>query len=217
MRQTGGMDHNIPDPSVRRLSAYLRQLERLAGEGASHVSSRQLAGFIKAGDAQVRRDLALFGQFGRRGVGYEVADLVNVLRTILGTRQRQWPVVVIGAGEIGHALLTHRGFEERGFDLVAAFDIDGKKIGRKIGGVEILPMEDLKIVVERLGVRLAVLAVPAEAADETAKLLCDVGIEGLLNFATTGLNVPEDVFVSEVDITAHLEQLSFRLTSHRPG
>lgn len=216
MGQTGDMDHNIPDPSVRRLSAYLRQLERLAGEGATHVSSRQLAGFIKAGDAQVRRDLALFGQFGRRGVGYEVADLVNVLRTILGTRQRQWPVVVVGAGEICHALLTHRGFAERGFDLVAAFDIDPKKIGKKVGGVEILSMDDLKPVVDRLGVRLAVLTVPAEAADETARRLCEVGVEGILNFASTGLDVPEDVFVSEVDITAHLEQLSFRLISHRP-
>ncbi|MBS3820974.1 MAG: redox-sensing transcriptional repressor Rex [Planctomycetes bacterium] len=210
------MDHNIPDPSVRRLSAYLRQLERLAGEGTRHVSSRQLAGYIKAGDAQVRRDLALFGQFGRRGVGYEVDDLINVLRTILGTRQRQWPVVVVGAGEICHALLTYRGFRQRGFDVVAAFDIDPKKIGRTIGGVDVLPMEDCAPVIQRLEVRLAILAVPADAADETARRLCECGIEGILNFATTGLEVPEGVFVSEADITSHLEQLSFRLTSHRP-
>jgi redox-sensing transcriptional repressor len=210
------MDHNVPDPSVRRLSAYLRQLERLDAEGTTHVSSRQLAGYIKAGDAQVRRDLALFGQFGRRGVGYEVADLINVLRTILGTRQRQWPVVVIGAGEICHALLTYRGFSERGFDVVAAFDIDPKKIGRKIGEVEILPMADLRTVVQRLEVRVAILAVPAEAADAAAELCCRAGIDGILNFATTGLEVPQGIFVSEVDITAHLEQLSFRLTSHRP-
>jgi redox-sensing transcriptional repressor len=209
------MEQTIPDPSLRRLSAYLRQLERLASEGTAHVSSRQLAEYIKAGDAQVRRDLALFGQFGRRGVGYGVADLIDVLRTILGTRQRQWPVVVIGAGEICHALLTYPGFRDRGFDIVAAFDVDPKKIGRRVGGVEILSMEDLKPVVQRLEVRLAVMTVPAKVARATAARLCEVGIEGILNFATTGLEVPEGVFVSEVDITSHLEKLSFHLSSHR--
>ncbi len=209
------MAENIPDPSVRRLSAYLRQLEQLAARGVGNVSSRQLAEYMKVGDAQVRRDLTLFGQFGRPGVGYDVSDLINTLRIILGT-QRQWPVVVIGAGELSHALLRYPGFSERGFDLVAAFDADEKKVGTMIGGVPVYAMDDLEAVIDRFGARLAILAVPAPAAQEVANRLTAAGIEGIMNFSTAGLEAPPDTHVDSVDITSHLEQLSFRVSSNRP-
>jgi len=209
------MAENIPDPSVRRLSAYLRQLEQLATRGVESVSSRQLAEYMKVGDAQVRRDLTLFGQFGRPGVGYDVSDLINTLRIILGT-QRQWPVVVVGAGELSHALLRYPGFSERGFDLVAAFDTDEKKVGTMIGGVPVYAMDDLESVIDRFGARLAILAVPAKAAQEVANRLTAAGIEGIMNFSTAGLDTPPDTHVDSVDITSHLEQLSFRVSSNRP-
>ncbi len=211
------MSQSIPDSSVRRLSAYLRQLEMLAEEGVRHVSSQRLAKHLRVGDAQVRRDLALFGQFGRPGVGYEVGDLINVLRVILGT-QVQWRVIVIGAGELSHALLRYPGFQQRGFELVAAVDCDPGKVGTRIGDVPVRHVDDLEKVLARRDVRLAVLAVPPEAAQPLADRLVAAGIEGILNFATAGLDVPEGVFVSQVDITAHLEQLSFLVTNQRnPG
>lgn len=208
------MPENIPDPSLRRLSAYLRQLEQLAGRGVKSVSSRQLAEYMKVGDAQVRRDLTLFGQFGRPGVGYDVLDLISRLRNIMGTNNR-WKVVVVGAGELSHALLRYPGFAERGFELVAAFDIDPRKVGTKIGATTTCSMDDLEKVVRQCGARLAILAVPAEAAQEAANRLVRAGIEGIMNFATPGLETPPGVHVSSVDITAHLEELSFQV-SNRP-
>lgn len=210
-----GMTENIPDPSVRRLSAYLRQLEVLAGRGVERVSSRELAEYMNVGAAMVRRDLALFGQFGQRGVGYGVTDLIGALRVILGT-QSQWPVVVVGAGRLCEALLRYDGFGLRGFDLVAAFDVDPARVGKTIGEVDIHAMDRLGEVVDRLGARLGVLTVPPAAAQAAADALVQAGIEGILNFATTGLTVPEHVTVSAVDITAHLEQLSFHVMDNRP-
>jgi redox-sensing transcriptional repressor len=209
------MNENIPDPSVRRLSAYLRQLEVLAARGVEHVSSETLAGCMNFGAATVRRDLALFGQFGRRGVGYETTELIAALRAILGT-QRQWPVVVVGAGELSHALLRYDGFRMRGFNLVAAFDVDPDKIGRQLGEVTVQSVDELEAVIERTEARVAILAVPAEAAQALADRLVAAGIEGIVNFATPALETPPDVHVSHADITAHLEQLTFHLSEARP-
>ena len=206
------LNDTIPDPSVRRLSAYLRQLEHLSVAGVERVSSRKLAKYIKGGDAQVRRDLALFGQFGRRGVGYEVNDLIDRLRTILGTN-KPWKVVVIGAGELSHALLRYPGFSQHGFELVAAFDNDRRKIGARIGSVTVRHIDELESAVAKSGVRLAILAVPAPVAQEIANRLGAAGIEGIMNFAPISLEAPPNVHVNQVDLTAHLEQLSF-LVSH---
>lgn len=209
------MNEHIPTPSVHRLSAYLRQLEVLAAAHTDHVSSSELAASMNFGAATVRRDLALFGQFGRRGVGYDVFELIGALRAILGT-QRQWPVVVIGAGELSHALLRYNGFRMRGFDLLAAFDIDPEKIGRQLGNVTVQPLEELEAVIERTGARVAILAVPAQAAQALADRLVAAGIEGLLNFSTPALVTPPGVHVSHADITAHLEELTFHLSETRP-
>jgi redox-sensing transcriptional repressor len=206
---------NVPDSSVRRLSAYLRKLEHLAAESVEHVSSTQLAEYMNVGAAQVRRDLTLFGQFGRRGVGYDVADLIQQLRRILGTHV-PWNIIVIGAGELSRALIRYRGFAERGFRVVAAFDIDPRKTGKNVGGVPILPMDQLPQVIEQHAVRLAVLAVPEAAAQQAADRLAEAGIEGILNFASMKLEAPPKTFINQVDITAHLEQLSFEVSNYRP-
>ena len=206
------MNDNVPDPSVRRLSAYLRQLELLVTMGVESVSSRQLAEYMKVGAAQVRRDLTLFGQFGRPGVGYDVTDLIDRLRDILGTTQR-WKVIVLGAGELSHALLRYPGFAARGFELVAAFDNDPKKVGTRIGDVPVHHIDELESVISQCGARLAVLAVPAEASQDLADRLGRAGIAGILNFAPPGLETCPGIFVSQVDITAHLEQLSFKASN----
>lgn len=206
----------IPDPSVRRLSAYLRHLENLAASGAKRVSSKQLAAYIKGGDAQVRRDLALFGQFGRRGVGYEVDDLIQVIRTILGTR-KQWNVVVVGAGQLAQALLRYRGFADRGFTLVGAFDTDPRRIGTQCGPATIRHIDAMKPIIQKHEVRLAILTVPAQVAQQTADKLVEAGIEGIMNFASASLDVPPHVHVNQVDLTAHLEQLTFQIGSTQPG
>ena len=205
----------IPDPSIRRLSAYLRELERLSGVGVERVSSRQLAENIKGGDAQVRRDLALFGQFGRRGVGYYVDDLIGRLRNIMGT-DSPWKVIVVGAGELSHALLRYPGFPQHGFELVAAFDNDRRKIGTHVGSVTVRHIDELESTVAECKARLAILAIPADAAQEITNRLGKAGIEGIMNFAPTSLEAPPNVHINQVDLTAHLEQLSFQVSHTRP-
>jgi redox-sensing transcriptional repressor len=208
------ISENFPDSSVRRLSAYLRQLELLSAAGVTRVSSRQLAERMKVGGAQVRRDLALFGQFGMRGVGYGVEEMIANLRDILGT-ERRWKTAVVGAGPLGLALLRYGDFPQRGFELVAAFDVDPAKIGMNVGTVEVFPMQRLEEVIARKEVKLAILAVPAAVAQQTADRLVAGGIEGIMNFATTALQAPANVHVSQVDITAQLEQLTFQISHDR--
>ena len=205
---------DIPDPSIRRLSAYLRQLECLVGAGVEGVSSRQLAEYIKAGESQVRRDLALFGQFGRPGVGYVVEDLMEKLREILRTNVR-WNVIVVGAGELSHALLKYQRFSDRGFELVAIFDTDPRKVGTKIGKARVLHLDDLETLVKKYSVELAILAVPDDAVQDVVNRISAVGIEGILNFATSRLEPPAGVHVRQVDLTAGLEQLSFQVGNQR--
>jgi redox-sensing transcriptional repressor len=210
------MNENIPSPSVRRLSVYLRQLKHLTAAGVKYVSSGQLAECMKIGAAMVRRDLSLFGQFGCPGVGYDVAELVQALRSILGT-QHQWNVVIMGAGELCRALLRYSGFSHRGFELVAAFDIDPKKVDTLICDIRIHHVDELSVVVSKYEARLAILAVPADVAQSASELLLQAGIRGILNFATAGLDAPPNVSVSNVDITAHLEQLSFHVSESLAG
>jgi redox-sensing transcriptional repressor len=201
---------HIPRPVVRRLSLYLRQLEQLRQEGVRKVSSRQLAGSLLISAEQVRKDFAFFGQFGRRGLGYLVAPLVETLRHILGTDQTQ-RVVVVGAGDLGRALLRHQGFAQKGFELVAAFDADAAKAGQMIGSVPVYHVSQLGRLVRHCRARLAVIAVPAEAAQETAEALCRAGVRGILNFAPVTLKTPRGVTVTPVDLSASLEELSFEL------
>jgi len=205
----------IPIPSLRRLSAYLRQLEVLSSNKVSHVSSRQLAEYSKVGDATIRRDLTLFGKFGQRGVGYEVDDLISTLRVILGT-QRRWGVVLLGAGALGVALMRYSGFAQRGFKITAAFDTDPNKIGTTVEDIKIHSLDELESVINITAARIAILATPSQHAQQIAARLTAAGIKGILDFATPSLNVPSETYVTYVDITAHLEELTFQVSGNRP-
>lgn len=202
---------SAPDPAVRRLSLYLRQLETFRRAGRHTVSSRQLGESLHLTDAQVRKDLAYFGQFGHPGIGYGVEELIGRLRGILGT-DRIWNVLLVGAGNIGRALSDYRGFSARGFRVAAVFDIDPAKIGRTLGPFPIRPMSDLPAVAREQGARLAILAVPADCAQDVADQLIAAGVRGLLNFAPVSLNVPRGVAVNTVDMAVQLEQLAFQVT-----
>jgi redox-sensing transcriptional repressor len=208
---------SVPEPAVRRLSLYLRELEGLLRRGRDTVSSKQLGEVLNLTDAQVRKDLAYFGQFGHPGIGYRVDELISRLRCILGT-DRTWNVLLMGAGHLGSALLSYRGFSKKGFQVVAVFDSDPAKIGSRIGiggSLEILPIEQLPAVVVEREIQIGVLAVPAEVAQATADQLVAAGIKGILNFAPASLIVPERVALATVDLAVHLEQLAFRISAEQ--
>ncbi len=215
----------IPNPAVRRLSLYLRQLESFKRKDRRTVSSKQLGESLHLTDAQVRKDLAYFGQFGHPGIGYRVDDLIGQVRRILGT-DKIWNVLLVGAGNLGRALMAYNGFDAKGFRLVAVFDSDAAKIGKRQGpfsspeGTDaskpkrffvIQPLSELKSTVEKMGIRVAILAVPADAAQELADRCVQAGIRGLLNFAPVSLNVPRDIALNAVDLAVQLEQLSFQV------
>ena len=204
---------SVPAPAVRRLSLYLRCLDNLCRDDRGTVSSRQLGDALKLTDAQVRKDLAYFGQFGQPGIGYEVDELIKRIREILGPA-RMWNVLLVGAGHLGMALSAHRGFARRGFRLVAVFDNDRAKIGNPIPNVRdvrIQPIEEVDQTVRDKDIRLAIIAVPAEAAQDIAQRLVSAGVRGLLNFAPVSLDVDSQVPVTAVDLAVHLEQLSFQV------
>ncbi|RME40151.1 MAG: redox-sensing transcriptional repressor Rex [Planctomycetota bacterium] len=204
---------NIPMPAVRRLSLYLRQLERFAAGNRRTVSSRQLGEALGLSDAQVRKDLGYFGQFGQPGVGYRVPELIQRVRRILGTHERS-NVLLVGVGNLGRALLSFRGFIGRGFRIVAAFDNDPDKIGQEVGTahrVRVQPVEEMAETARARSIRLGVLTVPAEAAPQVARAMVSAGVRAILNFAPVTLNLGPEVAVSSVDLTIHLEQLGFHL------
>lgn len=203
-----------PNPAVQRLSLYLRRLEQLAADGTETVSSNQLAASLHRTAAQVRKDLGYFGQFGRPGVGYRVGALMEALRHALGT-DRTWEAVVVGVGDLGRALLRFKGFPTRGFQFVGAFDISAAKIGKQFGPVRVQHIDEMPAVVRRHDVRLAVLAVPPEAAQDVADRVCAAGVRGILNFAPSPIDVPPRVAVCPVDLAASLEQLSFQVSAMR--
>lgn len=208
-----GVKTDDPRPSrasAARLSLYLRCLEGWRRDGRPTVSSRDLAAALGLGGAQVRKDLAYLGGLGRRGVGYRVDDLVAAIRVALGI-DREWPTVLVGAGNLGRALVRYRGFAERGFRIVGVFDADPRAVGQRVEGVEVYPMADLARRVRDLGAELGVVAVPAEAAQEVGELLADAGVRGVLNFAPAVLRLPDGVAVVNVDVTVQLEQLAFQV------
>jgi len=205
---------NIPVPAVRRLSLYLRQLEAFHSDERLTVSSRELGEALGVSDAQVRRDLAYFGQFGHPGIGYRVPELIQRVRRILGT-DRISHVLLVGAGNLGRALIAFRGFAKRGFELVAVFDKDAAKIGQRIDGshaVRIQPVSEMPATVKKHSIRVGILAVPANAAQQAAEEMVAAGIRGILNFAPVALQVGPDVEVASVDLAIHLEQLSFQVS-----
>jgi redox-sensing transcriptional repressor len=209
---------NIPAPAIRRLSLYLRQLEAFRKADRRTVSSKQLGEALKLTDAQVRKDLAYFGQFGHPGIGYRVDDLITEVKKILGT-DKPCNVCIVGAGHLGKALTGYRGFPKKGFQLVAVFDNDPKKINTKElpDHIPVQPMHEMAETIERLEIRLAILCVPAEPAQQVAEQMVAAGIRGILNFAPVSLVVPDGFPVAGVDLAVQLEQLSFRLGGTKPA
>jgi redox-sensing transcriptional repressor len=202
----------IAESTIRRLSLYLRFLEEFEARGLSTISSDELAARGGTTSAQVRKDLSFFGSFGKRGLGYSVAELSSRLRRILGL-EREWRVIIIGAGKIGAALAQYHGFQERGFLITAIYDNDPQKIGRMVDGVAIRPLERLTEDAESAAADIAVIAVPAAAAQTAADMVVDAGIRAIMSFAPRRLRVPENVTVKMVNMAMELEGLSFALTN----
>jgi redox-sensing transcriptional repressor len=200
----------IPEMTVRRLSVYARCLVELEEDGVSTVSSQELAERFNLNSAQVRKDLAYFGEFGVRGIGYYVTGLRAELQRILGL-DRAWPVALIGFGNLGSALFHYKGFARQGFHIAAIFDDDPSKVGRDVDGTPVLPVAHLAPEVQARGVHIAILAVPADAAQPLADQLVAAGIRAILNFAPTRLRVPREVRLEDVDLSIELETLSFYL------
>jgi redox-sensing transcriptional repressor len=199
----------IPNPAVRRLSLYLRQLEAFKRKERRTISSKQLGESLGLTDAQVRKDLAYFGQFGHPGIGYRVEDLIGQVRRILGT-DKTWNVLLVGAGNLGRALMAYRGFTAKGFNLMAVFDNDPSKVGKKSGIFTIQPLSELEDTVRKHGIKLAMMTVPADVAQDVANQLIAAGIRGLLNFAPVSLQLPPEIALNAVDLAVSLEQLSFQ-------
>jgi redox-sensing transcriptional repressor len=197
----------IPAASANRLGIYLRELERLARSEIATINSRQLGENLGLSDAQIRRDLAVFGLFGRRGVGYTVKDLTASIRQILGINQN-WGVILIGVGNLGRALAGYRGFASNGYRLVAAFDNNPSLIGSQIADAPIYSVDRLEELVPILKVQLAILAVPVEFAPPLAQRLSQCGIQGILNFAPVIL-----ITCVDVDLALELQRLVFAVVS----
>jgi redox-sensing transcriptional repressor len=202
----------IADSTVRRLSIYLRFLEEFEGRGLATVSSEELARRGGTTSAQVRKDLSFFGSFGKRGLGYSVPELATALRDILGLG-KDWRVVIIGAGKIGAALAQYRGFRQRGFNIIAAYDTNPEKIGQQLEGIEVRDMKRLDADLTRDPPDIAVLTVPSENAQGVLDRVVRAGVKAVLNFAPAQLQAPPDVTVKSVNMAMELEGLSFALTN----
>lgn len=206
--------HKVPEPTASRISIYSRYLEKLDLHGVTSVSSGEIANGVGVSPAQVRKDLAYFGEFGTRGVGYNVKDLMRYTSRILGL-DRQWNLIVVGAGNLGYALCTFRGFNKRGFKVAGIFDINPDKTGNLVNNIEIQPMEKMPSVILREEAKIGVIVTPANAAQEVADFMIDSGIKAILNFASQSLTVPEDIELRNIDLSLKLELLTFNLTTNK--
>jgi redox-sensing transcriptional repressor len=200
----------ISDSTVRRLSGYYRILEEVKREGESTISSFGLAKRAGITPAQVRKDLSLFGHFGKRGTGYHVQPLRDEIRAILGL-DRGWRVGLVGAGNLAHALHAYKRFADEGFVIVAIFDNDPRKIGQMWNGLAIKPAEEMRVSVKENAIEIGVITTPAAAAQEVAHQLVEGGVRGILNFAPRKLFVPENIQLRNVNLAIELESLSFAL------
>jgi len=203
-------EKRVPHIVVSRLPVYLRALRHMANEGKKVASSRELAERLGTTSAQIRKDLSYYGEFGKQGMGYEVLYLQQQLERILKV-DREWRVVLVGAGDLGHALAHHGGFARAGFRIVAVFDNDPEKIGQMMGGLEIQDSAGLREIVAGRGLRVGIIAVPASDAQAVADQLVAGGVKAILNYAPITLNVPEGVGVQYVDPVVHLQTMTYYL------
>ena len=205
----------IPKATVTRLSIYYRQLELLEFDGYRMVSSEKLAWLCQLNPAQIRKDLGYFGDFGIRGVGYDVIDLQTQIKKILAVN-RDWNLGVAGIGNLGSALIQRQNLTDRGFNCVAAFDNDPRKIGEKLpSGLLIRDIEDLSQVIEELNIEIGVIAAPPSAAQKIADLFLEASVNAILNFSPIRISVPECCLVENIDFTVMLDVLTYKLNHEK--
>jgi redox-sensing transcriptional repressor len=198
----------VPDIVIGRLPVYLRALTHLLEEGQEVTASKELAQRLGISSAQIRKDLSHFGEFGKQGMGYDIAHLRDELKRILKV-QDIWNVALVGAGDLGHAIVHYGGFEGRGFRVACVFDNNPQKIGRNLGKLEILDTATLPQKVEELGIKIAIVAVPASAAQAVVDDLVAIGIKAILDYAPITVTVPPGVKVQYIDPVIHLQRMTF--------
>ncbi|AEB10687.1 redox-sensing transcriptional repressor Rex [Desulfobacca acetoxidans] len=202
----------IPAATITRLSLYSRVLEELLSSHINIIASDKLAQKCGVNPAQVRKDLAYFGEFGVRGVGYFVKELLFEIKKILGLN-RSWRMALIGIGNLGLALIAHENFPKQGYEFVAVFDIDPKKVGRRLPSGQIIHgIDELDEVIKEKKIEIGVIATPASQAQATARRLIDAGVKAILNFAPIQIQIPEGFIVENVDFTVKLDNLAYHLT-----
>ena len=199
---------DIPDIVIGRLPLYLRALSRLTLEGAKITSSHELGKRLGISSAQIRKDLSHFGEFGKQGTGYQVDYLTEQLRQILKV-DKEWKVALVGVGDLGRALAHYNGFRNRGFRITMLFDNDPAKVGTMLDGFQIYDDSRMKDLIRQHGITLAMIAVPAEAAQQVADALVAAGVRGLLNYAPINIAVPEGVKVQYIDPVVHLQRITY--------
>ena len=202
--------NNIPDIVIGRLPIYLRAITRLAQEGHEVTSSHELGQKLGISSAQIRKDLSHFGGFGKQGTGYPISHLQEKLRQVLKVN-REWEVALVGAGDLGSALAHYKGFADRGFRIVCVFDNAPEKIGRRAGDFAIQGMDELHTTISERGIKIAMIAVPAEHAQEVANQLIEAGVRAILNYAPISLNVPDSVRVQYIDPVVHIQRMTYYL------
>jgi redox-sensing transcriptional repressor len=200
----------IPDIIVSRLPIYLRALQRMAENGIQSTSSQELGEKVGISAAQIRKDLSQFGEFGKQGTGYHIPFLVDKLKHILHV-DRMWDVAVVGMGDIGHAIARYQGLNNRGFNVVLLFDQDPAKIGEKVGDLVIRDAKEMVSAIRAEGVKMAILAVPAAAAQQVADKLVDAGVKAILNYAPVSISLPSNVRLQYIDPVIGLQRMSYYL------
>lgn len=200
----------IPDIVIGRLPLYLRALRRLRHEGKLVTSSHELGRRLDISSAQIRKDLSHFGGFGKQGTGYQIEYLIERLRDVLQVNQ-EWMVAVVGAGNLGSAISHYLGFQDRGFRISHLFDISPEKVGQRIGAFVVLPVSEMSATIQKDGIRIAMLAVPAEHAQGVADQLAAAGVKAILNYAPININVPDDVQIQYIDPVTHLQHMTYYL------
>lgn len=202
---------HIPRATIQRLALYIQVLETFRREGSEVLSSEVLAKACNVNPSQIRKDLAYFGEFGVRGVGYFVQDLISSIKQALGV-DRVWKVALVGVGNLGKALLRHQDFQRRGFHIVGAFDCDPFKIGEEVSGLEVICSRRLKEKAEELGIEIGIITTPPERAQRAANYLVDAGVRGIITFAPSRISVPDTISIEYVDFFHHLYAVAFSLT-----
>lgn len=204
------LSNEIPDIVIGRLPLYLRALTRLQQEGRDVTSSHELGRHLGISSAQIRKDLSHFGGFGKQGTGYQIEFLVDKLRQVLQV-DREWKVAVVGAGDLGSAISHYGGFSHRGFRISWLFDADPNKIGKQMGNLTVLPIDKLEATITENQCQIAMIAVPAEYAQDVTNRLVKSGVKAILNYAPISVNVPDSVMVQYIDPVSHLQHMTYYL------